>query len=81
LQQGDYALIQRLGHSMKGVGTAYGFDAVSEIGAHLEQAAKQQDAAAIRRWVQALAVYLARVEVVSDRAPQQPTGNAAAGAS
>src|ERR687885_1752087 len=64
LGRGDFALIGRLGHSMKGVGVAYGFDAVTEIGAAIEQAAKAKDAVAVQRWVNDLATYLRRVEVV-----------------
>jgi HPt (histidine-containing phosphotransfer) domain-containing protein len=63
LRRADHALIRRLGHSMKGTGAAYGFDAITEIGAQLEQAARDEDAAAIRRWTDELTAYLARVEV------------------
>ena len=64
LQQGDFETIQILGHSMKGAGGSYGFDAVTDIGKSLEQAAKDKDAEGIQRLVQELSLYLDHVEVV-----------------
>ena len=64
LTQGDFETIQVLGHSMKGAGGSYGFDAITDIGKSLEQAAKDKDAERIKRSVQELSVYLDRVEVV-----------------
>jgi len=64
LARGDYEAIRIVGHSMKGSGGGYGFDALSEIGSALEQAAKAGDPEAIRRSVGELSTYLARVEVV-----------------
>ena len=66
LQQGDYKTVRVLGHSMKGAGGGYGFDAITDIGAALEQAAKDNNAEAIRKWVGELSAYLDRVEVVYD---------------
>ena len=66
VQRGDFETVQVLGHSMKGAGGGYGFDAITEIGAALEQAAKQRNAAEIRNRVQELSRYLDRVEVISD---------------
>ncbi len=37
LKKGDYETIRILGHSMKGSGGGYGFDAISDIGRRLEQ--------------------------------------------
>jgi HPt (histidine-containing phosphotransfer) domain-containing protein len=62
--QGDFETIRVLGHSMKGAGGSYGFDAITDIGGSLEQAAKGKDAEAIQRSVQELALYLDHVEVV-----------------
>jgi HPt (histidine-containing phosphotransfer) domain-containing protein len=64
LRQGDFEAIQILGHSMKGAGGSYGFDAVTDIGKSLEQAAKDKDAEGIQRSVQELSIYLDQVEVV-----------------
>jgi len=63
LQQDDYKSIQILGHNMKGAGGGYGFDAISDIGMSLEQAAKEKDARKIRRQTEALSNYLERVGV------------------
>ncbi len=63
LAAGDYPSIWRRGHNMKGVGSPYGFDYITELGAELEAAAGSRDEAAVRRCGGALADYLARVEV------------------
>ena len=55
-----------LGHSMKGAGGGYGFDAITDIGAALEEAAKDNNPGKALRGVSDLVAYLDRVEVVSD---------------
>ena len=49
---------------MKGAGGSYGFDAITDIGKSLEQAAIAKDSGVIKKSVQELAAYLNRVEVV-----------------
>jgi len=66
VQRGDFETVRVLGHSMKGAGGGYGFDAITEIGAALEQAANHRNAAEIRERVNELSRYLDRVEVISD---------------
>src|SRR5437667_10621416 len=66
VQRGDFESVRVLGHSMKGAGGGYGFDAITDIGAALEQAAKQRNAVEIRNRVHELSRYLDRVEVISD---------------
>ena len=66
VQRGDFETVRLLGHSMKGAGGGYGFDAITEIGAALEQAAKERNGAEIRSRVNELARYLDRVEVISE---------------
>lgn len=61
---GDFATIALLGHSMKGSGGSYGFDAITEIGGKLEVAAEAQNAAIVAREVSELRDYLKRVEVI-----------------
>jgi len=51
---------------MKGAGSMFGFQAITDIGAALEQAAKSADTDASRKWVGELSSYLDRVEIVSD---------------
>lgn len=64
LAQNDYETVQITGHSMKGSGSGYGFDAITEIGRNIEEAAKRKDAGDTERWISALDEYLERVEVV-----------------
>ena len=64
LQQHNFAQIHVIGHRMKGDGGGYGFDAISMIGAALEQAAARNDLDAIRRHTAELIDFLARVTVV-----------------
>jgi len=66
LDQGDFAIVESLGHGMKGAGGSWGFQAITDIGAALEQAAESADSDASRKCVGELSRYLDRVEVVSD---------------
>jgi HPt (histidine-containing phosphotransfer) domain-containing protein len=64
LEKQDFETIRVLGHTMKGTGGGYGFDAITEIGRALEEAAKIRDTQAINRGVSTLLDYLEAVEVV-----------------
>jgi HPt (histidine-containing phosphotransfer) domain-containing protein len=64
LTHGDFETIQLLGHSMKGAGGSYGFDAITDIGKTLEQAALAKNAEGIKSAIKALSAYLDCVEVV-----------------
>ena len=64
LEQGNFETIRILGHDMKGTGAGYGFNPITDIGARLEQAAKDQNQEEIRTLVGGLTSYLERVEVV-----------------
>jgi HPt (histidine-containing phosphotransfer) domain-containing protein len=64
LAQGDFETIRFLGHSMKGAGGSYGFDAITDIGRSLEQAAIAQDGGGIKKSLQDLFAYLDSIEVV-----------------
>jgi HPt (histidine-containing phosphotransfer) domain-containing protein len=64
LQQQDYDTVRRLGHSMKGAGGGYGFDTVTDMGSAIEEAAKPGNHEVIAAWLNSLAHYLERVEVV-----------------
>jgi len=59
----DYELIGMLGHSMKGAGGGYGFDAITDIGFALEQAAKEKNKDKIKAHMDELSYYLDRIEV------------------
>jgi len=64
LGRNDYDFIARAGHSMKGVGGGYGFDAITDIGGSIEQAAKQKDPVKIKHCLNELSNYLQRIEIV-----------------
>ena len=66
LDRGDFAIVESLGHGMKGAGGSWGFQAITDIGAALEQAARSVDNDASRKRVDELSNYLDRVEVVSE---------------
>lgn len=60
----DFETIRILGHTMKGTGGGYGFDAITEMGRALETAAKDKNAQAIQQGTASLLDYLQAVEVV-----------------
>ena len=64
LEDDDYETVRILGHSMKGAGGGYGFDAISDIGQNLESAAREKNAWAIKKMVSDLASYLEQVDIV-----------------
>ena len=66
LDRGDFETVEILGHGMRGAGGSYGFQAITEIGAALEQVAESADNDASRKWVGELSGYLDRVEIISD---------------
>lgn len=59
----DGPALQRIGHNLKGCGSVYGFDPISEFGARLEHAAISGDFAAAAATREQLADYLARIDV------------------
>lgn len=58
--------LRRIAHDLKGCGSAYGFDPISEFGARLEHAAIRGDFADAAAAHAQMADYLARVEVRFD---------------
>jgi CheY-like chemotaxis protein len=66
LDRGDFETVEILGHGMRGAGGSYGFQAITDIGAALEQAAESADTETSRTWVRELSRYLDRVEIISD---------------
>ena len=63
LEQGDNETIRTLGHSMKGCGSGYGFNAITDLGRALEQAAKEGDTTAIKQQVAELSSYLDHLDI------------------
>ncbi len=64
LERGDFEIVERLGHGMRGAGGSWGFPGITDIGAALEQAASHGDASMSLKWVGELTSYLDRLEVV-----------------
>ncbi|MFH0998799.1 MAG: ATP-binding protein [Pseudomonadota bacterium] len=65
LREGNYADIQRIGHSLKGVGGGYGFQRITDLGAQIEQAARSSRHDGIELGIADLRDYLARVQIIS----------------
>jgi signal transduction histidine kinase/CheY-like chemotaxis protein len=59
----DYETILILGHSIKGTGGGFGFDAITNIGANLENAAEAKDFEEVTRLVNELEEYIDNVEI------------------
>jgi signal transduction histidine kinase/DNA-binding NarL/FixJ family response regulator len=57
----DYGTIQRVGHNLHGTGGSFGFPQITEYGAAMEQAAKDQDMSVIRSALQRLEGYVGQV--------------------
>jgi HPt (histidine-containing phosphotransfer) domain-containing protein len=62
--QRDYAEISHIAHRIKGEGGSYGFDAMTEIGRSLEQAAATRDDGAVAALARQLLSYLDHLQVV-----------------
>ncbi len=63
LTRNDLLTIRNIGHSLKGVGGGYGFIRLSELGAELEQAAKENNPIPLAALIQQLSEYLSRIVV------------------
>jgi HPt (histidine-containing phosphotransfer) domain-containing protein len=63
LEQGDYDTAVRVGHQLKGEGSAFGFDQVTAMGGELELAATSADRCASLRWARAIVEFLDHLEV------------------
>ena len=66
LDRADFGVVTILGHNLRGSGGGFGFQAITDIGAGLEQAAEDADTEASRQWLGELTGYLDRVEAMSD---------------
>jgi histidine phosphotransfer protein HptB len=64
LDAGDFEEVRILGHSMKGSGGGYGFDRITEIGARIEESAKEKDDHTIKNLADELSKYLEHIEIV-----------------
>jgi HPt (histidine-containing phosphotransfer) domain-containing protein len=64
LEQGDLTAVRRIGHSMKGYGSGFGFHFISETGKRIEDAAGERNLEEIAKGVSKLERYLKDVEIV-----------------
>ena len=58
LDRVDFETVTSLGHQMRGSGGSYGFPAITDISAALQEAAESADANVSRKWVGELSNYL-----------------------
>ncbi len=59
----DFASIQRIAHDMKGTGTSYGFEQLTQLGAAIEDAAQESNSQRLGKSVAELSAYLSRVQL------------------
>ncbi len=60
----DIDNLRSIGHSLKGVGGGYGFQKITEIGAEIEDCAKERNLQSIGELINNLEDYLGRVEII-----------------
>ena len=63
LKKSDYEAAKTLGHRMRGCGSSYGFDPITDGGKAIEEAAGARDAHEIRKRLNEIFLYLRRVEI------------------
>lgn len=64
LVQQDFETVRRAGHTLKGSGSSYGFDAISGLGAKIEEYAKSRDTGKISEFTNQLEQYLDNIHIV-----------------
>jgi PAS domain S-box-containing protein len=74
LARSDFPTVERLGHDMKGAGASFGFQAITDIGAALEQEARSANTDASRRRVGELSTYLDSVGRDGELTVRPPLG-------
>lgn len=63
LRSTDWPTLQRVAHSLKGVGGGYGFDQISEMGVRLEVCAKSKDLKMITQLLNEMQEFLENVQI------------------
>jgi len=63
LVDGNFELIQSIGHTLKGNGSGYGFDGISEIGKEIELAAIDPNPTQIQQKLKELESYIEHVKI------------------
>ena len=64
IKEQDCDTVKIVGHTLKGSGGGYGFDPITEIGMHIEGAAKEEDYEDIEYWNNKLSNYINNVNVI-----------------
>jgi CheY-like chemotaxis protein/HPt (histidine-containing phosphotransfer) domain-containing protein len=64
LSGGDFLSIQRLAHTIKGLGGSFGFAEITKMGEELEQAAEAENPAAVAAVADELAAFLESVRIL-----------------
>ncbi|MFA5859149.1 MAG: response regulator [Elusimicrobiota bacterium] len=64
LETGDYATIQRIGHNLRGSGTMFGIEQISQLGIKLESAGKDKNPRIIKPLVEQLSVIIVKIETL-----------------
>lgn len=64
LEAKDFSTILTLGHRMKGSGSGYGFNEITDIGKNMEEAAKGSDVERVASLITELTDYLNRIDIV-----------------
>ena len=65
LERSEFEAMRISGHNLKGTGGAYGFQALTAIGASMEHAASDQSAGELQKQLAALEGYLSVIEVAA----------------
>lgn len=63
LQDRDFEVLRRMGHTMKGSGGGFGLAEVARVGQEIEASAKEGDSARIAQLLERLRDFLERVQV------------------
>lgn len=64
LDDKNFDRVREIGHDLKGIGGGYGFERITELGAAIETAAKQEDAESLAGLIAQYRDYLNEVDVV-----------------
>lgn len=63
LGEGDFKRIKFIGHSLKGIGSSYGFDFITDIGAKLENSALNGEKEYLKTIIEELNLYLNNLDI------------------
>jgi CheY-like chemotaxis protein len=69
LDRVDFETVTSLGHQMRGSGGAYGFQAITDMSAALEEAAESADADVSRKWLEELSNFIDGIDTEIRVAP------------